>query len=219
MAKKKDDTHKDAMKMDDGCCGGHGKKEGECCRGMGEECQCKGDEHDHAGHDHGHSHAGHEHAHGMPHTKVAPRKPNTSGVAEEGNIVLVHYTGTLDSGETFDSSNGREPIEFALGSHAVIKGFEDAVLGMKKGDKKEIVIEAQDAYGDPNPELRQEVPRQALGDIQPEVGMMLALNHPMAPQPIPVKIMAVTPETITIDLNHPLAGERLHFEIELIEIR
>ena len=59
------------------------------------------------------------------------------------------------------------------------------------------------------PELRQEVPRQALGDIEPEVGMLLALNHPMAPQPIPVKIVAVTPETVTIDLNHPLAGERL----------
>lgn len=176
--------------------------------------------HDHAGHDH--SHEGHDHAHHdgeMPHTKVTPSKPNTSGIAEDGNVVLVHYKGTLDSGEMFDSSEGRDPIEFALGSHAVIKGFEDAVLGMRRGDKKEIVIEAAQAYGDVNPQLRQDVPREALGDITPEVGMMLALNHPMAPQPIPVKIVGVTPEAVTIDLNHPLAGERLHFEIELVEIK
>jgi len=154
----------------------------------------------------------------MPHTKVAPRKANTSGIAEDGNSVRVHYKGSLDGGEVFDTSHGREPIEFVLGEHAVIPGFEIAVVGMKKGDKKTIVIEAANAYGDVNPQLRQNVPRQALGDIKPEVGMMLALQHPMAPQPIPVKILAVTPETVTIDLNHPLAGQRLHFEIELVEI-
>lgn len=173
--------------------------------------------HDHAGHDH--SHEGHDHGHDVPHTKVAARKANTTGVAEEGNIVLVHYTGTLDNGETFDSSEGRDPIEFPIGSHTVIKGFEEALLGMKKGDKKKITIEADDAYGQPNPQLRQEVPKEALGDIKPEVGMMLALQHPMAPQPIPVRVVAVSDETVTIDLNHPLAGERLHFELELVEIR
>jgi peptidylprolyl isomerase len=155
----------------------------------------------------------------MPRTAVKPRKPNTSGMVEEGNIVFVHYTGTLDSGETFDTSRGREPIEFVVGEHAVIRGFEEGVRGMKKGESKRITIEPQDAYGDVNPELQQEVPRQALGDIQPEVGMMLALQHPMAPQPIPVKIVAVNPETVTLDLNHPLAGQRLHFDLEVIEIR
>lgn len=159
-----------------------------------------------------------KHDHDMPKTTVKGRKNNTSGVVEDGNLVKVHYTGTLDSGEVFDSSKGREPIEFTVGEHAVIKGFEDGVLGMKKGEHKKIVIESQDAYGDVNPELRQEVPREALGDINPEVGMMLALQHPMAPQPIPVKVVAVNSESVTIDLNHPLAGQRLHFALELVEL-
>jgi FKBP-type peptidyl-prolyl cis-trans isomerase 2 len=178
--------------------------------------------HSHEGHDHsheGHDHQGHDHAHDIPHTKVTPRKANTSGLAEDGNVVLVHYKGTLDSGEMFDSSEGRDPIEFVLGEHMVIRGFEEAITGMKKGETKKIVIESREAYGDVNPELRQDVPREALGEITPEVGMMLALQHPMAPQPIPVKVVNVTPETVTIDLNHPLAGQRLHFDLELVEIR
>jgi peptidylprolyl isomerase len=155
----------------------------------------------------------------MPETKVKVRKPNTSGVAEEGTLVTIHYKGTLDDGEVFDSSEGREPLEFTLGEHLVIRGFEDGVVGMKKGEKKKIVIESADAYGDVNPELRQEIPRAALGDIQPEEGMMLALQHPAAPQPIPVRVVTVTPETVTIDMNHPLAGQRLHFELEVVDLQ
>ncbi|HIH24910.1 TPA: peptidylprolyl isomerase [Candidatus Woesearchaeota archaeon] len=155
----------------------------------------------------------------VPRTKVKPHKPNTSGIVEDGNIVVLHYTGTLDSGEKFDSSEGKEPIEFAVGSGVVIPGFDAAVIGMRKGEKKKVTIEAKDAYGDPNPAMRQEVPKHALGDITPEVGMLLALHHPMAPQPIPVKVVAVTAETITIDMNHPLAGQRLHFTLEIVDIK
>ena len=174
--------------------------------------------HDHAGHDHaGHDHAGHDHA--MPQTTIKPRKANTGGAAEEGNSVFVHYTGTLDSGEQFDTSEGRDPIEFVLGERAVIPGFEAAIVGMKKGDKKTIIIESKDAYGDPNPEMRQEVPRQMLGELVPEVGMMLALQHPMMPQPIPVKVISVTDEVVVIDMNHPLAGQRLHFLLELVDVK
>jgi len=178
------------------------------------------DGHDHADHDHeGHDHSHEGHDHPMPHTKVMPRKANTSGFAEDGNVVLIHYTGTLASGETFDSSAGRDPIEFVLGEHTVIKGFENGVRGMKKGEKKKLVIESKDAYGDVNPEMRQDVPREAMGDLDVKEGMLLALNHPMAPQPIPVKVIKVTPESVTIDMNHPLAGETLHFEIELVDIK
>jgi peptidylprolyl isomerase len=181
--------------------------------------------HDHEGHDHaGHDHAGHDHAHdhahdSVPHTAVKPRQKNTTGIAAEGDTVSVHYTGTLENGETFDSSEGRDPIEFVLGAHMVIKGFEEAITGMKKGEKKSVKIAPKEAYGDQNPELRQEVPREALGDIKPEVGMMLALNHPMAPQPIPVKIAAVSDATVTIDMNHPLAGETLNFNLELVDLK
>jgi len=176
--------------------------------------------HEHT-HNDGHNHEGHSHddGHDIPHTTVKVKKPNTSGVVEDGNVVRIHYTGTLDSGETFDSSKGREPIEFVIGEHNVIPGFEQAIVGMKKGDKKSIVLESKDAYGDVNPQLRQEVPRQALSGIEPEVGMVLALQHPMTPQPIPVKVVDVKTETVTIDMNHPLAGQRLHFDLELVEVR
>ena len=204
------DTGKDCCKNSEDCgceqgcdCGPEGCGEGCGCDGEAPDVSCEeGCEHDH-----------------MPHTTVKVRKPNTSGVADEGTLVTVHYTGKLDSGETFDTSVDREPIEFVVGEHAVIRGFEDGITGMKKGEKKSIVIESADAYGDVNPQLRQEVPKAALGEIEPEVGMMLALQHPMAPQPIPVKIVEVTVETITVDLNHPLAGQRLHFDLELVDLK
>lgn len=194
---EKKDAH-DHESKEHSCCGGHG----ECAceqEGMERGCGC---------------------AHGeMKKVKITPRKPNTTGIAGDGDVVLVHYTGTLDSGETFDSSEGREPIEFVLGEHAVIRGFEEGVAGMKVGDKKKVTIEPEDAYGDVNPQLQQEVPKEALGDIEPEVGMMLALHHPAAPQPMPVKIVAVGEGSVTIDMNHPLAGQRLHFDLELVEIK
>jgi peptidylprolyl isomerase len=174
------------------------------------------------GHSHDHEHhEGHDHAHDeVKHTTVKPRAPRAPGApAQDTDVVRIHYTGTLDDGKEFDSSKGRDPLEFVLGEHAVIKGFEDAVRGMNPGEKKAFTIEASEAYGDVNPELRQEVPRQALGEIEPEVGMVLAMNHPMANQPIPVHVVAVGNETVTLDLNHPLAGKRLHFAIELVEIR
>ncbi len=184
---------------DDACCGGD--KESEGCCGSG-ACGC----------DHGHDEP-------VRKTAVKPRAPNTTGIAGEGDVVLVHYTGTLDDGSEFDSSRDRDPLELTLGEHQVIKGFEKELAGMKKGEKKQITIEAADAYGDENPELRQSVPREALGDIQPEVGMMLALQHPAAPMPIPVRIVEVDDKTVTIDLNHPLAGKRLHFALELVGIQ
>ena len=216
---KHEDTHEHAHPHEgDSCCGGKKKSKDECC-GKGDCCNDELDETLHeemqdsccGGHDHGHEH--------VQKTVVKAKKKNTSGIVEDGNLVVIHYTGSLDSGEEFDSSRQREPIEFVIGSHNVIPGFENAIIGMKKGSKKKIVIEALDAYGDSNPELMQEVPKVALGDITPEVGMMLALQHPMSPQPIPVRIAKVTEETVTIDMNHPLAGQRLHFDLELVDIK
>ena len=152
-------------------------------------------------------------------TTVKPRQPNTTGIAGDGDVVLIHYRGTFDTGEEFDSSLSRDPLEVTIGEHAIIRGFEQGVAGMRKGEKKRITIEAKDAYGDENPELRQAVPKEAFGDIKPEEGMMLALQHPAAPAPIPVRVVKVEPDTITIDMNHPLAGKRLNFELELVEIK
>jgi len=151
-------------------------------------------------------------------TKVKPNKPNTSGVVEEGNKVKVHYKGTLDDGNVFDSSEGKEPIEFVVGQHMVIKGFEDAVVGMKASDKKNIKLSPAEAYGEPQEELKQKVPKEAFGEITLEEGMQLALNHPQSPGPIPVTVVKVEDDGVTIDMNHPLAGKALSFELELVSV-
>ncbi len=138
--------------------------------------------------------------------------------AEEGSTVKVHYTGRLDNGEVFDSSEGKEPLEFELGSGSVIKGFEEAVHGMEVGEEKEVRIEKQNAYGDRNPDLVQQVPREQFGDMEPEEGMVMAFRSPDVDQDIPAKIVEVGDEEVTIDMNPPLAGEDLNFEIELVDV-
>lgn len=147
-------------------------------------------------------------------------KPNADGTeAKEGSTVKVHYTGKLDSGEVFDSSKEREPIEFTVGQGQVIKGFESAIVGMKTGDSKEVTLAPENAYGQPDPQLQQKVPKEAFGDITVEEGMQLALQHPQAPGPIPVTVMKVENDGITIDMNHPLAGKQLNFELELVDVQ
>ena len=137
---------------------------------------------------------------------------------ENGKKVKIHYTGTLDDGKQFDSSAGREPLEFELGAGMVIPGFETGVKDMEIGEKKTIHIESADAYGEKRDEMVMEFERSQLPpELEPEVGMGLQMQGPEG-QPIPVQIIAVAEETITIDANHPLAGQNLNFELELIEI-
>lgn len=138
--------------------------------------------------------------------------------AKDGDTVKVHYKGTLDDGTVFDSSEGGEPLEFTVGQGQVIPGFDQAVTGMNIGDTKTVHIEARDAYGPHMPAMMVEVSRDQLPpDLQPEVGVQLGLQHPSG-QVIPVTIAAVTDEKITLDANHPLAGQALNFEIKLVSI-
>ncbi len=137
---------------------------------------------------------------------------------KKGDKVKVHYTGTLDDGSVFDSSEGKDPLEFEAGTGKVIKGFDAAVLGMKKGEEKEVNIPAAEAYGEPNDQMKQKVPRDQLPqDQEPKVGTMLALASPDGQQ-VPARITEVTDKDITIDLNHPLAGKNLTFKIKVEEI-
>ncbi|MHB1922753.1 MAG: FKBP-type peptidyl-prolyl cis-trans isomerase [Chitinophagaceae bacterium] len=137
---------------------------------------------------------------------------------KNGDTVRVHYEGKLTNGKTFDSSKGRSPLEFEVGSGAVIKGFDDAVINMKIGDKKTVHIEADHAYGPRNEELIMDFPKINLPeDLSPEVGMELQMSNPEG-QVFPVVITAVGLENITLDANPPLAGETLVFDIELMEI-
>ena len=138
--------------------------------------------------------------------------------AKTGDTVQVHYTGKLDDGTKFDSSAGQDPLEFSIGAGNVIPGFESAVEGMAVGESKSIKIDAHDAYGPRHDQLVQEVPREQLPeDMQPEVGMQLQAQGEDG-QMMRFVISDVTDETITVDGNHPLAGQALNFDIELVAI-
>jgi len=138
--------------------------------------------------------------------------------AKSGDTVRIHYTGKLDDGTQFDSSAGRDPLEFALGGGQVIPGFDAAVEGMAVGDSKSVSIEPGDAYGERHEQLVQDVPRSALPEqMEASVGMQLQGQSPDG-QVSQFLVTAVTEETITVDANHPLAGYRLNFDIELVEI-
>jgi len=138
---------------------------------------------------------------------------------KNGDTVKVHYHGRLTDGTTFDSSEGREPLEFQVGSGSVIKGFDDGVMGMSVGDKKTVSIQAEDAYGDKNPDMLVEFPREQFpDDMKPEVGMRLNMTNGSG-QVVPVIIVEVKDDTVILDANHPLAGEALIFDIELVSVK
>ncbi|MFO7799467.1 peptidylprolyl isomerase [Rhodohalobacter sp.] len=137
---------------------------------------------------------------------------------KEGDTVKVHYTGTLTDGTVFDTSAEREPLEFTLGQGQLIPGFEKAVVGMNVGDSTEVEIPSDDAYGESREDLVISVPKDQLpDDVEPQVGMQLQVNQQDG-QPIPVRITEVGDENLTLDANHPLAGQDLKFEIELVEV-
>ncbi len=139
-------------------------------------------------------------------------------VAEINNKVRVHYKGTLSNGEVFDSSEGREPLEFTIGTGQVIPGFEKGVEGMKVNESKTIQIPASEAYGEVRQELIQEVPNHMLPDeIKPEVGLKLVSNTKDG-QKIPLVVTELKDDSFMVDANHPLAGEDLTFEVTLVEI-
>ena len=139
--------------------------------------------------------------------------------AKKDNVVKVHYTGKIDSGQVFDSSKDREPLEFKIGEGKLIPGFENGVIGMKLQESKTIKIPFVEAYGEKKPELMIEVQNQQLPEeLKPEVGMDLVSKSPDGREQI-VKIAEVKEASIVVDANHPLAGEDLTFEIELVEIQ
>ncbi len=139
-------------------------------------------------------------------------------LVKDNDKVSVHYTGTLEDGEVFDSSREREPLSFTVGAGQMIPGFDAAVKGMKVKEVKKVTIPAEEAYGDPRPELVQEVSKKQLPeDIEPYVGQQLASQLSNGQQ-ITVYVTDIKDESIVVDANHPLAGKPLTFEIELVSI-
>lgn len=137
---------------------------------------------------------------------------------KQNDKVKVHYTGKLANGEVFDSSLERDPMEFEVGKGQLIPGFENGVIDMKVNEKKTITVPSDEAYGEPRKELVQEVPKDRLPeDIKPEVGMGLVSTTPQG-QEIQLVVKEVKDEAIVVDGNHPLAGQDLTFEVEVIDI-
>ena len=139
--------------------------------------------------------------------------------AKKGDSVKVHYKGTLTSGEQFDSSEGRAPLEFVVGAGQMIAGFDKAIPGMAVGEKKTINIAPADAYGEKNDDAIIEFPKANIPpDMKLEPGMQLQLRNE-AGHPVPVTVTEVKDDVVILDANHHLAGKELIFDIELVEIK
>lgn len=137
--------------------------------------------------------------------------------AKQGDTVRVHYTGTLDDGQEFDSSRGMDPLTFVLGTGSVIQGFDDAVTGMSVGDEKRVTIPAEEAYGARQDALTLRLPRAELPpELELEEGTQLRMEQ--GDQSVVVTVRELDDETVTLDANHPLAGEALTFDLRLVEI-
>jgi peptidylprolyl isomerase len=138
--------------------------------------------------------------------------------AKTGDTVTVQYTGTLEDGTVFDSSQNREPLTFTIGSGDLIPGFEKAVVGMEPGQTRTATFAPDEAYGERSDELVFSIPRDQLPDeVDPEVGDRLEAKDPDGNR-FTVSVAALDGDTVTLDANHPLAGRDLTFEIELVEI-
>jgi len=137
---------------------------------------------------------------------------------KQGDTVKIHYTAKMAGGKVFDTSRKREPLEFKVGEGKVIRGIEEAVLGMDQGDKKTVTISQEKAYGPHKNEMVVQVPRERLpDDLDPRVGQLLEVRQPDGNSSV-VTVTDVTTESVTLDANHPLAGKELTFDIELLEV-
>ncbi len=137
---------------------------------------------------------------------------------KDGDTAKVHYAGTLEDGRVFDSSKEREPLEFTLGQGQIIPGFEEGVVGMEIGETRDIQIEPDNAYGQRREELVLEVPKGEFPDnVTPEIGMQFQIKQDDGGQ-FGVVVTDVAEESVTLDANHPLAGQTLFFKVELLEI-
>ncbi|MGB1797646.1 MAG: FKBP-type peptidyl-prolyl cis-trans isomerase [Candidatus Poseidoniaceae archaeon] len=135
-------------------------------------------------------------------------------IVEKDAVASVHYTGTLpESGEVFDTSEGRDPLTFLVGHQQMIPGFEEELMGAQKGERRTFTLEPERAYGEKIAEAVQQIPAEMFGDITPEPGMTLMSDVG------PFNVVSVDGDTVTVDFNHKLAGETLQFSVEVVDVR
>lgn len=138
--------------------------------------------------------------------------------AKAGDTLRIHYTGKLEDGTTFDTSEGRDPLEFTIGSGQIIPGLDQGVVGMAVGESRSVTVPPEAGYGDRDEERIQAVPKSSIPDnIPTEPGTQLSMQTPQG-QTIPVVVADVTDEEVKLDANHPLAGKTLTFDVTLVEI-
>lgn len=135
-------------------------------------------------------------------------------IVEKDAVASVHYTGTLpESGEVFDTSEGRDPLTFLVGHKQMIPGFEEELMGAEKGERRTFTLEPERAYGEKIPEAIQQIPSEMFGDITPEPGMTLMSDVG------PFNVVSIEDDKVTVDFNHKLAGETLQFSVEVVDVR
>jgi len=138
-------------------------------------------------------------------------------VVEKGNTIKVEYTGSFEDGEVFDASEKHgKPLEFKAGEGMVVPGFDNAVLGMEVGEEKEFTLKPEDAYGEPNPQAIQKVPKDKF-PAEAKEGMMIGVPLPNGQQ-MPAKIVKIEDDGVTIDMNNPMVGKTLVFKIKIVSI-
>lgn len=138
---------------------------------------------------------------------------------EKGDLVRLHYTGKLENGKVFDKTQENKPFEFYIGKGTVLPKFEDAILGMKDGEKKTFKVKPEDAYGQRRDELVVEVLKENLPkDLKPQVGQILEIRQKDSNAITQVEILRISENSISIDANHPLAGHELTFEVEIVKV-
>ncbi|MBW2992363.1 peptidylprolyl isomerase [Candidatus Woesearchaeota archaeon] len=139
---------------------------------------------------------------------------------EKGKTIKVHYTGTLEDGKVFDTSEGKDPLEFTVGEGKIIKGFDEGVIGMDVNEEKEITLKPEEAYGERQEKLVQQVPKQAFGENTDKLkpGVVLGLKDPQG-HVLNAMVKDVGEEKVTLDMNHPLAGKTLKFKIKVVEVK
>lgn len=156
---------------------------------------------------------------GKKEEKQASEKGGEKMMVKKGDRVEVQYTGKFEDGTIFDQSKEGEPLEFTVGGGQIIPGFDKAVEGMKLNEEKEVTIKAEDAYGKRDETLKREFPRSSLPEtLKPEKGMVIQLQDQTG-RPTPVTIVGISDTSITVDLNHPLAGKDLIFNVKVVGIR
>lgn len=137
---------------------------------------------------------------------------------KKGTTVKIHYTGKLEDGAIFDSTEGKDPLEFTIGEGSILPKFEENLLEMAAGDSKTFTLGVDDAYGPKKDEMVVDVPRSTLPeDLEPQVGVYLEIGKPGEPTTV-AEIVGVTDESVKIDVNHPLSGKSLTFEVEIVEV-